>query len=61
MYAITIDYDDCTGCARCAVICPRVVYEMVDDQPVLADAGNCHGCLSCVEVCPTGCLRVQEW
>ncbi|KJU84899.1 hypothetical protein MBAV_002907, partial [Candidatus Magnetobacterium bavaricum] len=45
----------------CLVICPRVVYEMTDDRPVLADAGNCHGCLSCVEICPTGCIKVEVW
>jgi ferredoxin len=31
-YFITVDTDKCTGCGRCAEICPKDIFEMVLDD-----------------------------
>ncbi|MBF0466548.1 MAG: 4Fe-4S binding protein [Nitrospirae bacterium] len=59
-YTVTITYDNCDGCGKCAAVCPKVVFKMVVGLPVHFDAGNCAGCASCEAACPYGCIRVQQ-
>ncbi|MBF0520316.1 MAG: 4Fe-4S binding protein, partial [Nitrospirae bacterium] len=28
-YTVTITYDNCDGCGKCAAVCPKVVFKMV--------------------------------
>ncbi|MEO5356360.1 MAG: 4Fe-4S binding protein [Nitrospirae bacterium YQR-1] len=59
-YTVTINYEDCDGCGKCAAVCPKVVFKMENGKPALFDAGNCAGCASCEAVCPHECIRVAQ-
>jgi len=52
-----VDFDACTSCERCTLVCPNKCTIMVEHKgkkvPNLY-AGRCMFCYLCVEVCPTG-------
>jgi ferredoxin len=51
------DRSDCTGCGRCADICPVKAIRMEDDFPVV-DLDWCIGCGVCAVPCPTSAVRL---
>jgi NAD-dependent dihydropyrimidine dehydrogenase PreA subunit len=52
--------DRCTGCNRCAVVCPTNVFDAVaDDVPIIARQDDCHTCMSCELHCPVDALYVS--
>ncbi len=55
---IEIAADECTGCGRCVITCPRklIAQEGEDVRPV-ADLSLCIECGHCVAVCETGALQ----
>ena len=48
----------CTGCGRCAVVCPAGVHRFADSRHIL-DRGECLVCGNCAQACPTGALSVS--
>jgi pyruvate formate lyase activating enzyme len=46
----------CSGCGRCAVVCPTSAATMVDGKSEL-DRTKCTACFQCCEVCPTGARK----
>ena len=44
----------CTGCGRCAEVCPREV--ITPGQPPSFDLDGCVGCFCCAEICPQGAI-----
>ena len=44
--------DDCIGCKRCAEICPRYLFEIINKKAVITDFDPCYDCGHCVAVCP---------
>ncbi|MFV0438343.1 MAG: nitroreductase family protein [Desulfopila sp.] len=55
---VTVHQDICSGCGRCAMVCPHRLLRMVDRRPVLGD-GECMGCGHCQAVCPAGAVQVE--
>ncbi len=56
-----INHTTCTGCGRCAAICPDAVLTLEDGKP-RAGAGAFLGCIACghcVAVCPTCSIAVS--
>ncbi len=67
------DWDKCTGCGKCADICPNEAIEMIkvpelkskleegikNERPKL-DYGRCCFCGLCVDICPPGSLRLSR-
>ncbi len=53
--------DSCTGCGRCAALCPRGNIRMADGKPVFAD--QCVLCLACLYGCPQQALQpgTMKW
>ncbi len=64
---IAIQAEPCTGCARCAHVCPYGVIEMRNHKAYIADEERCIECGACQMNCDddavivskgTGCLLV---
>ena len=47
--------DKCTGCSRCADICPCENIKIVNGRAVFGD--NCTYCYGCAHVCPAGAVK----
>jgi NAD-dependent dihydropyrimidine dehydrogenase PreA subunit len=51
-FRISVDYETCIGCKKCATACPSTVMGaiLVQDKKTIPD---CFACYTCREVCPT--------
>lgn len=49
--------DDCTGCGKCADVCPFGLLEIADGRPHWK-SDRCQMCMKCVMHCPTRALRL---
>lgn len=48
----------CKGCAICAEYCPKHVFIMKDNLPVIVDLQACNRCMLCEMRCPDFALTV---
>ena len=46
------DWDKCTGCNTCEVLCPEGCIFHLERKHYQADAEYCKGCGICAEECP---------
>lgn len=53
------DLSECTGCGRCAEICPVKAIRMENDLPIV-DPEWCIGCGVCAVPCPTAAVRLTR-
>jgi len=51
---------DCTGCERCAAICPALVLEMNEAKATVVRGEWCIGCGHCGAVCPTEAILPER-
>jgi 2-oxoglutarate ferredoxin oxidoreductase subunit delta len=49
----------CKGCAICAEFCPKHVFIMKDNLPVVVDLQACNRCMLCEMRCPDFALIVR--
>lgn len=58
MYRVVIDTERCTGCMKCAEVCP---FFAIDRETILENKGHpeitCAKCGACVDVCPQQAIR----
>ena len=52
--------ENCTGCGRCAEVCPHGVFEMMDKRAALTDKDNCMECGACWKNCSFGAISVDS-
>ncbi len=50
--------DGCTGCGRCAEVCPAQA--ITASRPVVLDYERCITCFCCIETCPEGLLAPRR-
>jgi NAD-dependent dihydropyrimidine dehydrogenase PreA subunit len=57
----TLNYNSekCTGCGRCAEVCPRDVFEMSDKRAAIIDKDRCMECGACALNCDFGAISVN--
>lgn len=57
----TLQYEreKCTGCGRCAEVCPHGVFEVRDKKAHLNDRDLCMECGACMRNCAFGAIAVR--
>lgn len=53
-----VDVDKCTGCGRCATICPNNNIKVMDKKAVIGP--NCAECFGCIHWCPKQAIRMLK-
>ncbi|MBN1973332.1 MAG: glycyl-radical enzyme activating protein [Sedimentisphaerales bacterium] len=53
----SLRYSRCTGCGRCAEVCPVNAISMADNRP-LTDIEKCTLCGRCIDVCLAGAREI---
>ncbi len=72
---VTVDKTLCTGCGKCAAVCPKGIIEILPEKAKFAVACSntqkgaaarkvcsaaCIGCQKCVKLCPTAAITVEN-
>jgi len=52
--------EKCTGCGRCAEVCPHGVFELRVGKAAIIDVDGCMECGACAQNCPSGALSVRS-
>jgi NAD-dependent dihydropyrimidine dehydrogenase PreA subunit len=60
MFLPTIDDDKCKQCGECLDVCPADVFELDNNETIVAKPADCLGCESCISVCPEEAITVEE-
>jgi len=55
----SVNYDRCTGCARCVKWCQVNAISIQDDGRAHIDEELCTGCSMCISVCPFNAIRIN--
>jgi len=50
--SIEISREKCTGCGRCAGVCPGSLLSLKDGAAYMARPERCWACASCLKECP---------
>jgi NAD-dependent dihydropyrimidine dehydrogenase PreA subunit len=58
----TLQYapEKCTGCGRCAEVCPHGVFAMQEKRAVVTDRDQCMECGACALNCEYGAIAVNS-
>jgi ferredoxin len=58
---VTLELDEtaCTGCGRCAEVCPHAVFVLESGRSKLRQRDACMECGACSRNCPSGAIQVQ--
>lgn len=55
-----IDYDRCTRCGLCFVVCPEGGVAVDHEGYPVIDYDHCKGCMICREVCPLEAIETEK-
>lgn len=53
-----IDFEACTDCMICWVMCPDSCFKTADGTLVSVDLDHCKGCGICATECPVKCIEM---
>ncbi len=56
-----IDEDKCTGCEKCAEVCPTLAIDFNGEKKkaFVLEIAQCIVCHQCLEVCPVDAIRME--
>ena len=54
---VFVHREKCTGCGKCATVCPSGAIKMTGGKPLIA-AEKCTACGSCAKACPNGAIKL---
>jgi ferredoxin/flavodoxin len=57
--SMRIDYDRCTNCGQCSIVCKRGCIIADVDYPKM-QKDNCEFCLGCIHHCPSDAITFQK-
>lgn len=57
---LALSVEKCTGCGRCAEVCPHGVFEIRDRRARIVALDNCMECGACAQNCSFGALSVKS-
>ena len=59
---VTLQYDaeKCTGCGKCAEVCPHRVFEPFEGKVRIVDRDKCMECGACARNCAFEATKVEE-
>ncbi len=67
MLQILVDEKKCTGCGKCAEVCPKgpgiwkLESRRSERKAVVIDASLCLYCGMCVTLCPTEAIKIEHF
>ena len=56
---LRLDETKCTGCAMCAIVCPRRLFLIEQERARIADGNMCTECGACARNCPAEAISVD--
>ncbi len=56
---LAYDPDKCTGCGRCAEVCPHAVFFLEDKKAQIRDRDVCMECGACARNCAFNAISVR--
>ena len=57
--SLSFDEKKCTGCGRCAEVCPHAVFEVTKGKAEIIQRDLCMECGACALNCPAEALAVN--
>ena len=51
--------EKCTGCGRCAEVCPHGVFDVYEKKAFINDKDMCMECGACAVNCPASAIEVN--
>lgn len=57
---ISINFEKCVRCGRCARVCTLGVVTMKDGTPAIANMEKCMQCHHCYAACPVGAISIDD-
>jgi ferredoxin len=57
---LNFSIDKCTGCGRCAEVCPHGVFSIQEHKAHIIDFNNCMECGACAQNCAFGAISVKS-
>lgn len=62
-FKVEIDDEKCEKCGRCATNCTfkAIIFDEINDKPVVIDTGKCVACQRCAVFCPADAISIAEY
>lgn len=56
--SVEIRREQCTGCGRCADVCPGSLLKLKDGAAIILRPERCWACASCLKECPAQAIAL---